>query len=112
MKKNNPQKFYLIHIRMDDYNISAQRAYEIYEAIKGLTNDKCQPAYTTKDGGSFGFIVKTDKPIAVMYAMLEGTEWEKRNSAILLNDDKFFIIEIADYAEKGFNVPFHWIKHN
>lgn len=37
-----------------------------------------QPAYTTKDGGSFGFIVKTDKPIAVMYAMLEGTEWGKK----------------------------------
>lgn len=113
MKKERPPRFYLIHIRMDDRNYSAQRAREIHEDIKGFTNSMCQLAYTTHDARSFGFIVKTDKPAAVMAAMLDGTEWWKERSAILLNDDKFLIVEIGEeYAERGFSVASNWIKHN
>jgi hypothetical protein len=113
MRKERTPKFFLIHIRMDDRNFSAQRAHEILEDIKGFTNDMCQPAYTTHDARSFGFIVKTKIPAAAMAAMLDGTEWVKERSAILLNDDKFFIFEIGEeFAERGFSVTSNWIKHN
>ena len=124
---------YLVHVRLGagkpptSYRLQTAAAgiKEILEAIAfGTGNLKL--AYTSHDGATFGFLIKTYKSSDSIMAELQspgndswtplGREHKSKTEGIsppLLNDDSVLIVEIGDdFIGHGFSKAWTWLQHH
>lgn len=126
MENAKAEKRFLVHIRIGSAAPSRQRLIDACPAVKAtierLSNGNCQLAYTSSDGGTFGYLLKTSKPSAMIRAEIEGTSNKPPKygedepmppSSPLLNDDCILVLEIGeDFAGHGFSRAWTWLQRH
>lgn len=121
---------YLVHVRLGAgkpaLNRIKQAAEGVQEVLERLALGKgnCQLAYTSHDGASFGFLVKTTRYAAGIRDQLESPgksfgSWrhddkpEPRISPPLLGEDAFLVVEVGeDSSCYGLTRAGAWLQHH
>ena len=109
-------KKYIVIIRLGEAVPSKERVMEAVPKIKaeieGISKKDCQLAFTTPDGSTFGFLLKTSIPAGVIHARLCGDTTKDRRPSILRNEDSILVVEVGDdLAGMGFSRAWTWLQH-
>lgn len=121
-------KRYLVHIRIGSgkppLHRIKQAAAGVKEVLESLTvgTGNCKLAYTTQDGSSFGYFIKTNRHAGAIRAQLEcpgnpdNHLLENPKPHIpppLLGEDSILVIEIGeDFSGNGFSKAWTWLQHH
>lgn len=120
-----PTKRYLVHVKFGGDVPLRQRIIESVPTMKNhvdrLSRGKSQLAWTSDDGGSFGFFMLCDLPAGVILSQLRSPgadRWQKpgrlRNEgSALTNADSLIVLELGDtFSGDGFGRAWTWLQHN
>ena len=120
-----PTKRYLVHVKFGGDVPLRQRLPEAVPVLKDhvarLARAKAQLAWTSGDGGSFGFFMLCDLPAAAIRSQLQSPgvdSWQKpgrlpTEGSALTNADSIIVIEIGeDFSGEGFGRAWTWLQHN
>ncbi len=128
MRNGTEKRRYLVHIRLGKEFSLKQRIREatpgIKQIIKKLSHDEYQLAYTSGDGGTFGFLMKAScEPYVIRTQLdapgkhrpfgLEADDQEYPDTSPLRTDDHVLILEIGELFDgKGFSRAWTWLEHH
>lgn len=119
---------YLVHVRigkgtpaLNRIKIAAEGVQRVLESLT-IGKGNCQLAYTSHDGASFGFLIKTTRYASAIRAQLEspGTTFDKpfaeptpRIPPPLLGEDSILVVEVGeDFNCYGFTRATAWLEHH
>lgn len=107
---------YLVHIRLGAGKPATNRVERSAAGVKeilvrlSLGKNNCQLAYTSHDGASFGFFLKTTRYAAAIRNVLESPGVGPHP---LLDEDSILIVEIGeDFKGHGFSRAWTWLQHH
>ncbi len=90
-----------------------ESAPKIKSVIESLSRNECQLAFTTSDGSTFGYLLKTSASTQSIRAALFGTSDKSTGTSPLLSDDNYLIVEVGqDFDSVGFSRAWNWIGHH
>ena len=90
-----------------------EAAKNVIAVIDRLSEKENQLAFTTKDGDSFGILMKTDVPLRVLREELCGTSKSSAQGSPLLNNDSCLLLEIGEeFDGRGFSRAWTWLQHH
>lgn len=86
---------------------------KIKTLIEQYSNNECQLAFTTSDGSTFAYLLKTKTPIHVVRKALYGELDSSRGPSMLLASDKFLGLEIGESTDgRGLSRAWTWLEHH
>jgi hypothetical protein len=115
---------FLIHVRIGqgkpDLSRIKSAASNFQQILKDISED-LQLAYTSHDGATFGFFIKSKKKADQIRLIIESpgkTDIDGRHltsvtGSPLLNDDSMLVLEIGDdFSGRGFSRAWTWLQHH
>lgn len=116
-------KRFLIHVRIGGDRFTTQRLQEVavyvQETLSRISGGDCQLAYTSSDGGTFGFLIATKKHANAILRALESPHEGRHDPeaaikvSALLGGDMILIVELGDdYAERHLGKAGTWLHHH
>ena len=122
---DSEQRRYLVHIRLGGSKPTLERIRETAPGIKSIleqiSGGDCQLAYTSHDGSSFGFLLKTGLHATAVVRRLQGPDrddsWAHPDEPVqgspLRHEDQVLVIEIAeDFHGVRMGKAATWLQHN
>ena len=122
---DRPEQRYLVHIRLGGTVPVRDRLAKDVPGIKTIleqiSSGVCQLAYSSQDGGSFGFLVRTHLHATKIIRKLESpgdsSFFPDPNKPIksspLSNDDQLLVLEIGDdFSSRGMGRAGTWLQRN
>jgi hypothetical protein len=111
-----PAKRYLIIVRFGPEEPIRTRALksvpEFVKIIERFAGKELQLAFTSRDGSTFGYLLKTSTPLRIIHRALFGEDNSPGTAALLRNDD-FFAVEVgAEIDGRGFSRAWTWLQHH
>lgn len=108
---------FLVHIRLGKDVPTKERliqtAPKIQAILREISNDEFKLAWTSADGGSFGYFLKTSlDATGISKRLISLGRYDQRDNP-LHSDDSMIIIELGkDLAGCGFSQGWTWLQHH
>lgn len=85
----------------------------VLKNIERISSGEFQLAFTTRDGTSFAYLLRTHKMVGVIRALICGNAEIEDGPAALRADDTILILEVGEtYDGLGFSRAWTWLQHH
>ena len=112
---NSPKRFIMI-IRFGTDEPLRTRVKESAPKIKDIIEQYCpdeyQLAFTTNDGSTFAYVIKTKTNIHTISKVLRGTLRDGPQTSILLDDDFYLFAELGKDFSGSHSKAATWFQHH